>query len=99
MNQALTNNKSLTLVSLACWLLFFISFICSLRAITSISTGLLVVTGLWENKTDIRGFFTRAFKTPFFICCALFYLLQFIVLLYTDNMHEGWGNIRLKAGL
>jgi O-antigen ligase len=95
MNRA----KGLSLLNQASYLLFFISLICSFRAVSSISIGLILLIGILNNKSGVKILFHRNLKNSFLAACLLFYLLCIISLLYTHNIHEGWSNIRLKSGL
>jgi O-antigen ligase len=99
MNKALTRKKILSSFTGLLYIIFFTSFIFSFRAITSISTGLILLCGIMENKRGLRAFFLPMIKNPFFIACFLFFLLQVISLLYTHSQKAGWDNIRLKSGL
>src|SRR6185295_19409655 len=38
-------------------------------------------------------------KNPLVLFCGLLFLLQFVSLLYTSDMEQGWKNIRLKSAL
>jgi O-antigen ligase len=86
-------------VLFASYLVFLISLICALRAVNSMSVGLLLIFGLWKMRIDrqqrsltgVRGFFVVA-------CCG-YALLQFAGLLYTHNPHEEWKHIRAMSAL
>lgn len=91
--------KGLSLLNQALYLIFFTSLICSFRAVSSISIGLILVTGIIKNKLELGFFFHSNVKNRFLAGCILFYLLYWASLLYTHNMHEGWSDIRLKSGL
>lgn len=99
MNKALTKTETLSCFTWASYILFFTSFICSFRAITSISIACILLCSIIENKPGPRIFFSGLIKNPVFITCCLFFLLQVISLLYTQNTQAGWDNIRLKSGL
>ena len=81
------------------YLAFFVSLIFAFRAVSSISVALLLVTGLVKNRVGHKSFFNRDQVNPMVIFCGLFFLLQFISLLYTSDMEQGWKNIRLKSAL
>ena len=93
------NNSLLNTLLFALYLTFFISLIISLRAVSSISVGLIVVTGFFKNKIEKKTFFSSNLKNYFLIFCSLFFLLQIISLSYTINIHQGWGHIQLKSAL
>lgn len=99
MNRAITKHNIVSLFIQASYLAFFISFIFSFRAITSISIAAIFMGGIIENRTNTRSFLTGLIRHPFLIACAFFYLLQFVSLLYTTDTEAGWNNIRLKSGL
>jgi O-antigen ligase len=91
--------KGLSVLTHALYLIFFISLIGSFRAISSISIGLILLTGIIKNKLELNLFFHRNVKNLFLAGCLLFYLLHIVYLLYTHNTHEGWNDIRQKSGL
>jgi O-antigen ligase len=93
------NNTLLNTLLFALYLAFFISLVISLRAISSISIGLIVVTGFLKNKIEQKNFSSSNLKNNFFIFCGLFFLLQMASLSYTTNIHQGWNGIRLKSAL
>ncbi len=99
MTQDLKENKVLSTLILAAWLVFFISLICSFRAISSIGIALILLCGVIKNKLESGHFFPKQTKNLFLAGCILFFLLQLIALLYTQNPGEGWDHIRLKTGL
>src|SRR5881394_486969 len=81
------------------YLIFFISLICAFRAVTSISIGLLFVTGILQTRPTWRSLFLRHPANEFTLLCILFFLLQLIALFYTHNMRMGWIDLQLKSGL
>src|SRR3954468_8016111 len=81
------------------YLAFFVSLIFAFRAVTSISVALLLVTGIVKNRNQQKSFFNHNLKNPLLFFCALVFLLQFVSLLYTSDMEQGWKNIRLKSAL
>jgi O-antigen ligase len=91
--------KSFLLINHVLYLTFFISLIFSFRAISSISIGLILATGIIKNKIETKTFFHKNLKNFSLAGCLLLYLLYIISLLYTHNIHEGWNNIRIKSGL
>ena len=78
---------------------FFISLIFSFRAISSISIGLIGLSGLWFNRSRLHSLFSDKMKNAFLLCCAVMLALQFVSLLYTHHEKEAWDEIRLKSGL
>ena len=87
----------------AVYLILFISFITGLifsfRAVSSISTGMLLFTGLITNRSFFSSLF-RQKKILFFLGAAwLFTLLQIVSLFYTKNQEEGLSNIIMSGSV
>ena len=99
MNHAFTKIKAWLPFTEILYIIFFVSLICAFRAITSICTGLILVTGIIQRKSSIQSLFTGNPRIQFAAGCILFFLLQIISLLYTHDIHEGWNDIRIKSGL
>ena len=99
MKHSLKNSEVLSLVMQAFYLLFFVSLVCAFNFISSISTGLILLTGLLKNRIEHKPVFHKNVNTLFLAACILFYLFQFSTLLYTHNMNEAWNDIRIKSGL
>ena len=91
--------KAIYSLNQALYLLFLASLICSLRAITSISIGLILLIGLITNGKALSSLFKKGPDLFFMIGCFLFFLLQLVSLLYTHDQQEAWDHIRLKSGL
>jgi O-antigen ligase len=91
--------KAISLLNLALYLIFFASLIGSFRAITSISIGLILLTGLIINRTSLLSLYKKSPAIFFMTGCFLFFLLQIVSLLYTHDRQEGWDHVRLKSGL
>jgi len=81
------------------YLAFFASLIFAFRSISSISVAFLLAAGIVKNRISHKSFFDRSQLIPMITFCSLLLLLQFVSLLYTDDMEQGWKNIRLKAAL
>jgi O-antigen ligase len=99
MEQGLKRNNPLSLLSHFLYILFFFSLIFSFRAVTSISLGLILLTGLITNKSLLSSLFQKKPVNYFIAGCILLFLLQFFSLLYTKNQQEAWNHIRLKSGI
>lgn len=99
MNHAFTKIKTRLSFTEILYLIFFVSIICAFRAVTSICTGLILVTGILQNRPVIQSLFTSNPRNQFTVACILFFLLQVISLLYTNDLFAGWNNVRLKSGL
>ena len=83
------------------WLfaIFLISIVFSLRAISSISIGLLLVAGAVEMKKQGRTFFSNSPLFFFLIACILLYLLKIISLTYTSNTNETFKHLQKTSAL
>src|SRR5690349_10175805 len=81
------------------YLAFFVSLIFAFRAVSSISVALLLVTGIIKNRIEQKRFFSHNLNHPLLIFCGLLFLFQFVSLLYTHDMVQGWKNVRLKSAL
>ncbi len=81
------------------YLAFFVSLIFAFRAVSSISVALLIVSGIIKNRVEHKGFLNQNLMNPLVFFCGLLFLLQFVSLLYTNDMAQGWKNIRLKSAL
>lgn len=79
--------------------IFFASLLFSFRAVCSISTGLILATGLVIHKKDNYLFFIKGLISPFFISCLLLFLLKCFSLSYTSNMSKGLQHIERLSGL
>lgn len=85
---------------LSVWvLLFFTGMIFHFRAVSSISTGLLLITGLicYQKKTVSLLF--RSPFSPFLISCFLYYLYTVINLLVKDNTAVIQSQFEMKSAL
>src|SRR5262245_45531697 len=81
------------------YLAFFVSLVFAFRAISSVSIALVLIAGLTKNRIDQKSFFNKRLVNPLLVSCALLFLLQFVSLLYTNDIEQGWKNIRLKSAL
>jgi O-antigen ligase len=71
------------------YILFFISIIFSLRSISSISTGAILLTSGFYNKKLHKSFLSPKTSFLFPLVCSLLFLVQCSSLLYTQNFSEG----------
>lgn len=92
-------HKVLSLIIPLLYFIFITSLIFSLRAVSSISIGLILIAGLVKNKRELKSFFHSNSKNLFLTGCILFYLLHIITIFYTNNRPETWSNLRIKSGL
>ncbi|MES1218435.1 MAG: O-antigen ligase family protein [Bacteroidota bacterium] len=99
MNHALSKIRARLSFTEILYLAFFISIVCAFRAITSISTGLILVTGIIQHKPSFKSLFAKNLRNEFTAGCILFFLLQIVSLFFTNDMQNGWNDLRLKSGL
>ncbi|HEX7906046.1 MAG TPA: O-antigen ligase family protein [Chitinophagaceae bacterium] len=98
MNNVAHENKTLSLLLYIAYVIFSISLVFSFRAISSVSIGLILLTGLIKNKMETGKFVIK--RGNFFLtACILYFLLQCIGLLYQHDTNKDWNTIRLKTGL
>ena len=93
------NTRIINYLLFVLYLAFFASLVFAFRAVSSISVGLLLIAGLVKNRIEQKQFFNRNLTNPLVIFCGLLFLFQFVSLLYTNDMEQGWKNIRLKSAL
>ncbi len=99
MKPDLNTNNTLSLVNHLLYLLFITSLVFSFRAVTSISTGLILLAGIFFNKQQTGSFISENLKKPFIACCIVYFLFQFTSFFNSNNMPEDWRQVRLKAEL
>jgi O-antigen ligase len=93
------NTRTINNLLFVFYLAFFVSLVFAFRAVSSISVALILVTGLIKNRIEQKSFFNPNLANPLLIFCVLLFLLQFSSLLYTNDLEQGWKNIRLKSAL
>lgn len=71
---------------LTIYLIFFVSVVFSLRAVSSICLGVILLTGVVVSS---RNLLIKKSFSVFIISCLLLFLLQCFSLLYTTNISEG----------
>jgi O-antigen ligase len=83
------------------WLfvIFLVSVVFSLRAISSISIGLILLAGLARLKIKGEKFFKKDPLNVFVLGCVLLYVAKCFALLYTHNMHEGLKHLQKTSAL
>lgn len=99
MNRQAANTGSLTLILFTCYLLFFTGLIFHFRAISSISTGLILLAGLVYNKQQAGRFIIKRKPGLFLIACLLFFIYASVKFLVTDDLHTTLQQIELKSAL
>src|SRR5690349_2163196 len=93
------NTRVINNLLFALYLAFFVSLVFAFRAISSASIALLLIAGIIKNRIEKKTFFNQNLGNPLLIFCGLLFLIQFIALLYTNDLHQGWKNIRLGSAL
>lgn len=87
-----------TLLSL--WVLcFFTGMIFHFRAVSSISTGLLLLTGLVCYKKKAVTILFSSSHSPFLISCLLYFIYMVINLLLKDNTNVIRSQLEMKSAL
>lgn len=80
------------------FLLFFTGLVFAWRAVSSISVGLIILSGLIKII-----FFRQKIRTrehmPFIACCILLFIIQFFSLPFTSDEVTNWNKLVLKSGL
>lgn len=99
MNKVFQNKRIRNSFIHVLYLFFFVSIIFSLRGITSISLGVMLLAGTSIKRSTLGFLFQKKSSNLFLLGCAILFLLQLIALFYTINIQEGWNNVRVKTGL
>src|SRR5688500_1249040 len=82
------------------YLVFFSSLIFSFRAVTSISITAILFSGIFLTRSAFRAVLQNTKTHHLFLAgCFWFFLFQVISLLYTNDMQQGWNNVRIKTGV
>ena len=81
------------------YLAFMVSVVGGFRAISSITIGLILLTGFIKNKLDTGGWFNAGLRNRHLLFCSLFFLLQLLYLPFASNFHEGWKHVQVKSAL
>jgi len=92
-----TKNQELLLY--ICYIAFIISLVCSYRVVSSLSTGLILITSLIKNKTETGSWLHIKPLNYFMLACSLFYLIQVTVLLSEGNTYESFKHVQLKSAI
>ena len=99
MNKGPKSNDALLLVLQLLYLAFFTGLVFAFHFLSSLSIGLILITGIVINKIEHKPILHPNTKNFFLFACISFYILQFISLLYTHNTHETWVHLRVKSEL
>lgn len=81
------------------YIIFFTGLIFSFRAVSSMSTGLLVLLGIFFNLQQEGRFINKSLKNFFVAACLLYFLFLLISQSISNNVPDGWRQIQLKTGL
>jgi O-antigen ligase len=81
------------------YVIFFVSIVFSLRAISSISIGLILILGIAQKKIEGKSFFIKNPLNFFVLGCVLLYLINCFSLLYTQNTQEGLKHLQRTSAL
>lgn len=91
-----------TLLSVALFILyaaFFAGLIFSWRAVSSMATGLLFITGFIYNRQRAANIFSSRAERFFCVACSAYFILQLLLYFTKDNSARGWQELILKSGL
>jgi O-antigen ligase len=81
------------------YLAFMVSIVGGFRAISSISIGLILLTGFITNKLNTGVWFNTGLRNRHLLFCSLFFLLQLIYLPFAGDLPEGWKHVQVKSAL
>lgn len=95
----MNNSKYLDNLLYLLYIAFFISLAFAFRAVTSISVGCILVTGIIKNKIDSGSLFNAQIKNNFLIACCIYYFLQATLLAISANHAALERHIALKSAI
>jgi len=98
-NQQMNRSKQLALLLQLLYIFFFASMVCCFRAISSISIGLILLTGVFKNKADTGSWKIVHSNNRFLLTCCLFYLVQLAVLLYMANFNDSARRLQMQTAV
>lgn len=81
------------------YLIFFLSFFCGFRAISSICEAALLLFALLLTFHQKDHFMKNRFRNYFVGGCLLFYILQIAALTYTNDLISGLQQLQIKLTL
>lgn len=99
MEISFSKNKALSSLLFILYIIFIVSIIYSFRAISSICIGCIILTGIIKNRMEYKPFIQKKNINLFCIALFVFYGLQWIALLYTQDRETAWKDIQLKTAL
>lgn len=81
------------------FIIFFVSLIYALRAVSTIAMGFIFVINLARNRMDTGRFFNKRVLNVFIISCGIYFLLQVLSLLYSKNIPGTLHHLTLTCAL
>ncbi|MCX6319064.1 MAG: O-antigen ligase family protein [Bacteroidetes bacterium] len=81
------------------YLLFFAGLIFSWRAVSSISTGLMLIVGFVDLREKGGSLRPKPVILYFYIACIVLFSIQAVLYMLTDHTLRGAQELQLKAGL
>jgi len=89
---------NLTLAIQILYVFFFISLVCSFRAVNTLTIALLIIAGVIQSGSHQKQLLQRL-NHPFVYGCLSFFLFHLLALADTVDNGDGWADIRIKTGL
>lgn len=81
------------------YLIFLVSIVFSLRAVSSISIGSILIIGLSQKKIPGNYFADSKWVFLFLLGCSLLFIIQCFSLLYTKHVSEGLKLLQRSSGM
>ena len=81
------------------YLAFMVSVVGGFRAVSSITIGLILVTGFIKNKLDTGIWFNANLRNRHLLFCSLLFLLQLIYVPFASAPTEGLKHVQVKSAL
>ena len=91
--------KVLDLVNFWLIMVFFVSLICDIRILVSISTILLALNAVVYHRVDKGKWWNKSFLIWFTLGCFLYFIIQTLTLTFTINVSNGFLNWQTNLGL
>ncbi len=92
-------NRVMTIVMHLLFVVFLLGLVFSFRAVSSISTGLLLIVGIIKNRIEGKPWMASQWKNLFIFGCIAYFVIQLLSMIYTQDTQEGWRHIRIKTGI
>lgn len=99
MKEAPGKTGYLSTALLVLYILFFAGLLFSWRAVSSMSTGLLILTGIVYTRSKTGSFFPPGLRSFLFFACTGYLLLQAVFYFGWDQTERGLQELQLKTGL